>query len=334
MIGADENDPVVGHGTVRNDDGTLSHQPLRQSEADALLAAIAEEQARLEAAMPTEASALRAFYDAYKRLKDFGWRDAVYCPKDGSTFDMIEPSNSAPVPGHYDGAWPEGVWWAHDAGDLWPSRPALFRLQGAPAAPATTPPADVPEPAKLSLALSDGAPLTSLMHNVLASRIAKAWKLAGDDSAGDSIDRGLALRRRLEMEGFELREVAGVRRSAAYATLKQHYAGDQAFYAILTQWEHWRGQNLGVEQLSEEEVKCSTGDATMRRNQAHCSTGDGSGLACLTERDIDALAEAGRLIGRYEGMLEFSENALRQHDYGKRVIGQYRLWVRGAGVRP
>ena len=42
-------------------------------------------------------TALRMMCDAYQRLKDFGWNDAIYCPKDGSIFDVIEAGSSAKV---------------------------------------------------------------------------------------------------------------------------------------------------------------------------------------------------------------------------------------------
>lgn len=53
-------------------------------------------------------------------------------------------------------------------------------------------------------------PLTSAMDNVLASRLGKVALEAGNprhDGVGDSIDRGLILRRLLEESGFEIREV-------------------------------------------------------------------------------------------------------------------------------
>lgn len=56
---------------------------------------------------------------------------------------------------------------------------------------------------------SRGEPLTSMMDNVLASKMGRALGVAEKASYGDSIDRGLALRAALEDEGFEIRE-AGV----------------------------------------------------------------------------------------------------------------------------
>jgi hypothetical protein len=53
---------------------------------------------------------------------------------------------------------------------------------------------------------SDGEPLTSMMDNVLASKMGEALCIAEKASYGDLIDRGLSLRRALEENGFEVRE--------------------------------------------------------------------------------------------------------------------------------
>ena len=57
---------------------------------------------------------------------------------------------------------------------------------------------------------SDGEILTAAMDNVLASRLGEVAREVGDPAhkgVGDSIDRGLILRRRLEEIGFEIREI-------------------------------------------------------------------------------------------------------------------------------
>ncbi len=77
--------------------------------------------------MPTEQDAIRVMLSAYHRLTKLGWRDAIYCPKDGSTFDVIEAGSGGIHECHYQGEWPKGTWWVSDGGDLWPSRPILFR---------------------------------------------------------------------------------------------------------------------------------------------------------------------------------------------------------------
>ena len=79
------------------------------------------------ALMPTEQDAIKMMAEAFTRLKDLGWREAIYCPKDGSTFDAIEPGSTGIHPTHYSGEWPTGSWWCEGGGDLWPSRPCLYR---------------------------------------------------------------------------------------------------------------------------------------------------------------------------------------------------------------
>lgn len=117
-------DDIVGHATLS--DG--SHRPIRRSEADEIMKQIKANEARIAALMPDEAAALRMLTDAFYRLKDFGWREAIYCPKDGRTFNVIECGSSGVHVAHYEGQWPKGTWWIHDVDDLSPSRPVLFRL--------------------------------------------------------------------------------------------------------------------------------------------------------------------------------------------------------------
>ena len=78
-------------------------------------------------AMPTVQDAIDAMQEAYQRLKDLGWRDAIYCPKDRKLFEAIEAGSTGVFKCHYDGDWPKGSWWIHEAVDLWPGRPILFR---------------------------------------------------------------------------------------------------------------------------------------------------------------------------------------------------------------
>ena len=123
-----------GHMTLS--DG--SHVPLSKEEAERLMAAIDAKQAEIAKRWPDERSALVALTEAYHRLMDFGWREAIYCPKDGSPFHVIEAGSSGIHDGWYEGSWPDGRWWVADGGDNWPSRPILFRLI-APARPAAAP---------------------------------------------------------------------------------------------------------------------------------------------------------------------------------------------------
>jgi hypothetical protein len=121
------NDPVVGHKTYSDGAGGFRHEPLLSSEAKRLLAAIDEADRRRAELMPDEQSAIRMMFEAHQRLKELGWNDAIYCPKDGSEFDAIEPGSTGIHRCHYSGEWPKGSWWVSGDGDLWPSRPVLYR---------------------------------------------------------------------------------------------------------------------------------------------------------------------------------------------------------------
>lgn len=118
---------VVGHKTLRDEAGNLYHEPLYADEAAELWRHVEAEQARREALMPDEEAARKLFFDAWLRLKDFGWNDAIYCPKDGSMFQVIEAGSTGTFPCNYHGEWPKGSWWAYCDGDVYPSRPTLFK---------------------------------------------------------------------------------------------------------------------------------------------------------------------------------------------------------------
>ena len=83
---------------------------------------------------------MAAMQEAFERLKDLGWKEAIYCPKDGTLFWAIEPGCSAAGVCQYLGTWPTGRYWMHAGGDLWPSRPALFKpMDPKPATPSGAP---------------------------------------------------------------------------------------------------------------------------------------------------------------------------------------------------
>ena len=115
-----------GHKTLA--DGT--HVALSADEAKALWEACEAARAKTEADMPTEHAALNELSRAFHRLKDFGWREAIYCPKDGSEFEVIEAGSTGIFRCRYDGAWPDGMWMTFDDGDVYPSSrpPLMFRL--------------------------------------------------------------------------------------------------------------------------------------------------------------------------------------------------------------
>ena len=117
------NDPIVGHKTFR--DG--HHEPLRQSEAEAIIAASDRAKAARAEQMPDEQSAIEVLFSAWLRLKELGWKEAMYCPKDGSWFSAIEAGSTGVHRARYEGQWPTGTYWISDDNDLWPSRPILWK---------------------------------------------------------------------------------------------------------------------------------------------------------------------------------------------------------------
>lgn len=125
---------IVGHKTIatgeRGPDGfpAMRHEPLTRAEADALWAACeAATKARAEA-MPTEEDAVRVMSSAFQRLRELGWKEAMYLSSERSgTVRLIEPGSSGIHQGNYMGEWPTGGWWIHEEGDLWPSKPCLAK---------------------------------------------------------------------------------------------------------------------------------------------------------------------------------------------------------------
>jgi hypothetical protein len=131
---AERPDDIVGHKTFDTGEicpdtsfPKMRHEPLTRAEADALWEAAEKAKAERTARMPDEQSAIRAMFDAWQRLKELGWNDPMYCPKDGSHFQVIEPGSTGIHDGNYMGEWPKGAWWVYD-GDVWPSHPVLFKL--------------------------------------------------------------------------------------------------------------------------------------------------------------------------------------------------------------
>lgn len=76
---------------------------------------------------PEEDVLLERMYSFYEQLVSLGWQNAIYCPKDGSHFLVIEAGSIKVCEARYDGEWPTGRWWIFDCGDMWPARPILFK---------------------------------------------------------------------------------------------------------------------------------------------------------------------------------------------------------------
>ena len=117
---------IVGHKTFC-EAGVFRHEPLTRAEADALWAGVEREDARRKALIPDEVAAIRLFFDAWLRLKELGWKEAYYCPKDGRSFEAIEAGSTGIHPCYYDGEWPTGYYMLGEGMDVGPSHPVLFR---------------------------------------------------------------------------------------------------------------------------------------------------------------------------------------------------------------
>lgn len=113
-----------GHWTLR--DG--SHVAMTPAEAKALWEDTERRLAERAVRLPDERSAIEAMFEAFDRLRELGWGEAIDCPKDGSSFHVIEPGSTGIHRAHYSGKWPDGSWWVEDDGDLAPSHPILYRL--------------------------------------------------------------------------------------------------------------------------------------------------------------------------------------------------------------
>jgi hypothetical protein len=81
------------------------------------------------AEMQTEQDAINAIHRAYSRLKDLGWRDGMYMPKDGTKVTVIQVGSTGQFDCAYVGEWSDGFFYLYDSGDVYPTRsvPPLFK---------------------------------------------------------------------------------------------------------------------------------------------------------------------------------------------------------------
>lgn len=100
-----------------------------EEQAAAIMKSLERDQKQRIADMPTEKAAIHELFLIWQRLEELGWRSPIYCPKDGTVFEVIEFGSTGIFDCVYEGEWPKGSWWAFDGGDMWPCRPALFRLK-------------------------------------------------------------------------------------------------------------------------------------------------------------------------------------------------------------
>ena len=97
-----------------------------EEQARQIMAALDADKAKGIDEMPDIEHALRVFTRAYRRLIDLGFREIIYHPKDGSTFEVIEPGSTGIFPCQF---WTEptrgSFWIMQDGGS--PSHPVLWR---------------------------------------------------------------------------------------------------------------------------------------------------------------------------------------------------------------
>lgn len=115
-----------GHRTFR-ENGITRHEPLTPDEAEALWRDAEERDRRRAELMPDEQAALDMLFEAFQRLKDLGWQEAIYCPKDGTVFDAVQAGITKTAACRYVGEWPRGGWEVIADDDLWPAHPILWR---------------------------------------------------------------------------------------------------------------------------------------------------------------------------------------------------------------
>jgi hypothetical protein len=88
-----------------------------------LLATIDKAREKRAVQMPDEHSALQVLFIAWLRLRDLGWKEACYCPKDGTPFKIIQAGSTGIFDAHYSGQWPDGYIVSFDGQEVYCSRP-------------------------------------------------------------------------------------------------------------------------------------------------------------------------------------------------------------------
>jgi len=105
----------------------MACKEISKAEAAALFADIEARQAARAAKLPTEQHALEAMFEAYDRLRELGWRESMYAPKD-KPLELIEPGSTGIHKGQRGLHDEDDKFWIFD-GDVWPARPILWRLE-------------------------------------------------------------------------------------------------------------------------------------------------------------------------------------------------------------
>lgn len=104
----------------------MSVQHVNAEQWDQMMAAFERADQWRADQIPDEAAALNVMMECWKRLKEMGWRESMYCPRDGAPVEFIEAGST----GIHKG-WRDDTYFWIDDGDQWPSKtgPILFRLK-------------------------------------------------------------------------------------------------------------------------------------------------------------------------------------------------------------
>jgi hypothetical protein len=106
------------------------HEALTEAEARAVWEHAERSQAERAERMPDEKAAIEALWSAHQRLRELGWSEPQYCPKDGTRFKVIELGSTGIFDCYYHGEWPKGHYMVMDEHDCYPTSTgvAMYRL--------------------------------------------------------------------------------------------------------------------------------------------------------------------------------------------------------------
>lgn len=83
----------------------------------------------------SDTDAIQCMFQAWLRLKELGWKEAIYAPYD-TPLDLIEVGSTGIHRGYCEMNLHLGrkVFWVYDNDDTYPSQPILFRVSANPTA--------------------------------------------------------------------------------------------------------------------------------------------------------------------------------------------------------
>jgi hypothetical protein len=109
----------------------MKRGPISQMTIEVALEHIGELERRRAELMPDIHVTLRVMLMVWQRLRDLGWNDPIYCPKDGTLFQSIEFGSTGIFDCRYVGEWPDGHWESLDGHDVYPSsrQPVMWKAK-------------------------------------------------------------------------------------------------------------------------------------------------------------------------------------------------------------